>query len=284
MQYHPWYPATSATPLLPGRGGGGMEGSHLVSIVDDAQEGQDREEEVNELCEEALTGVYSSLLELQSVVVCAKSERLAGRFAGRLIFVPRFIAKEADHLPWAELEHASMSIRRSARTLFAIGQALEATDSTTRRSTLGDADNLLKGIAHSGYDVIVQAREAFPSNREKMSSEPVLQLLEAVEHFEISGGEAFRAQLRGSKKYQAAVAAVANLTIEGQRQVSSETASGGCNVPENEGFGVPLQSSESRELASGAVEWYSLGFQLRQVGLELAQMQQRLLSTMDRLP
>jgi len=294
------------------RGMQGGEGNQMLllqtSTDDSLENGENGYDEKRS--EEHLTRLYNALFELQSNIKCAKSEWLAGKFAGGLVFVPGppFGRYQVHHMPWEALQLAAMDIRRAAGVLFALRQALLSMDGSHIREVAGRCSmerTLLKNIASSGEELLSQVQNAFPWSR-MLSSKPVVQLLHAIDAWETAGGENLKAQLRSSRKYLAAEEATAGLVrVAEQRALSEgemETAkkaeclqqeSGSNNRSENNP-GVAsskassnlamLQRMDTREVVALTIEWHNLGFLLRQVGLELAQLHHDVLTIMDRLP
>lgn len=290
----------------------GEEGDQMLllqtSTDDSLEDGENGDDEKR--CEEHLTRLYNALFELQSNIKCAKSEWLAGKFAGGLVFVPGppFGRYQVHHMPWDALQLAAMDIRRAAGVLFALRQALLSMDGSHIREVSGRCSMeriLLKNIASSGEELLSQVQNAFPWSR-MLSSKPVVQLLHAIDAWETAGGENLKAQLRSSRKYLAAQEATAGLArVAEQRALSEgemEPAKTNCPQQEldsnnkrsenNQGVAsseasskvAMLQRMDTREVVALTIEWHNLGFLLRQVGLELAQLHHDVLTIMDRLP
>lgn len=295
---------TTHVPAVPGG-----EGNQVLLLQTSSDEGVEEGEcaDDEKRCEEHLTRLYNALFELQSNIKCAKSEWLAGKFAGGLVFVPGppFGRYQVHHMPWEALQLAAMDIRRAAGVLFALRQALISMDENHSRAASGRYSmerNLLINIAAAGEDLLTQVQNAFPWSR-LLSSKPVVQLVHAIDAWETAGGENLKAQLRSSRKYLAAEEATAGLARVAEERALSEgearnqfTKSNSLqqqeSVGNNSGQGIPstkanvatLQRMDTREVVALTIEWHNLGFLLRQVGLELAQLHHDVLIVMDRLP
>lgn len=177
---------------------------------------------LEEMRDAAQSGVYSALFALQDNVACAKSEVLLGSFWGHVVLVPGLPfglgKKEVRHLPWNNLARTSLSIRRAARVMVSLGEAIEAGDRARVLQAMPSGEALLREVARAGHAVLEQIRRAFPTER-GVTHEAALRLLGAVKAWEAAAGEAAHSQLQAWHRYQVTLASWEVM----ERTVSSTT-------------------------------------------------------------
>lgn len=283
--------------------------------------------EHEEQCDAALTGVYSSLFDLQKNIDLARAEAVVGVWHGRVIVAPRMPLSRSissAHLPWEGLDAVSLSIRKTARRLFSLGQALDAGEASALRRTIPESGALVEEVARAGHAALLSLRDAFPTQG-GVSSKNILRYIRAVEMFDACGTQAMKDYLGRSRRYQLLKLAWEELISSVRRSENnnggnnntsrnSNSGSGGANntsstaqgsscINEMEGGRDAKSSSEETSPTTGIeavmmnhttddatftdssfLEWQSLAFLITDLGTDIVTLHYQLMDVMKKLP
>lgn len=266
------------------------KGDEETALLSSSKDSVDRER----MMENALTDMYESLFNMEENMESAKCEVLLSSRNGKLVLIPgpivmKFVPK---HLPWDELDEMADCLRKVSRTVFSLGQALDAWIDVVDDKLYDTEKDVLEDIAKALDAILADIVTTFPMER-SLNSECLLKLFEAVKTWENLGNTS---RLSSMGRYRDVSEQIQSLEEQNLLRVSSGS-SDTLKKPEANDAGSAQNSRHPMGNVAGRIgnlfgfgqkdrspEWYSFTLNLNRLQVEIGELHDQINIVLRLLP
>jgi len=261
-----------------------------IALLSSSKDEVDRER----MMENSLTDMYESLFNMEENMDSAKCEVLLSSRNGKLLLVPgpmamKFVPK---HLPWDKLDEMADCLRKVSRTIFSLGQALNAWIDVVDDKLHDTEKDVLEDIARALDVILADIVNTFPMET-SLNSEYLLKLFEAVKKWENLGNTS---RLSSMGRYRDVTEQIQSLEEQVLLRASS-SSSDTLKKPEPNDAGLAQNSRYPVGNVAGRIgnlfgfgqkdrspEWYSFTLNLNRLQVEIGELHEQINVVLKQLP